>query len=197
MGRQDPRVDAYILKSAAFAQPILKHLRDTVHAASDEIDEDIKWSFPHFMYKGMLCGMAAFKEHCTFGFWKGSLVAGDTGKSAEAMGQFGCIQSVADLPSKKILIGFVRKAMALNDAGVTAARKPRAPRKPLAMPADFAAALKKNKRAQAAFGAFTPSHRREYVEWITEAKRDETRARRLKAALGQIAEGKPHNWKYM
>lgn len=198
MARIDPRIDAYIRKSADFAKPILTHLRDTLHAASPEIEEDMKWSFPHFMYKGMLCSMAAFKEHCAFGFWKGSLVIGKDAKSREAMGQFGCITKVSELPSKKILTSYIKKAMALNDAGVQAPRKAKAAApKNAAVPADLAAALKKNKKAQTTFDAFPPSHKRDYVEWITEAKRDDTRRRRLETAVAQMADGKPHNWKYM
>jgi uncharacterized protein YdeI (YjbR/CyaY-like superfamily) len=198
MARTDPRIDAYIKRSADFAKPILTHLRETVHAASPAIAEDMKWSFPHFMYKGMLCSMAAFKAHCAFGFWKGSLVIGKAGKSTEAMGQFGCITKVSELPSKKVLTGYVKKAMALNEAGVQVPRKAKAVSpKNVTVPADLAAALKNNKKAQATFDAFPPSHKRDYLEWITEAKRDDTRMRRLKTAVAQMAEGKPHNWKYM
>src|SRR5947199_741457 len=117
MARKDPRVDAYIAKAAPFAQPILTHLRGVVHSASPDIEEDMKWSHPHFMYKGMLAGMAAFKEHCAFGFWKGSMIVAKGGQSTDAMGQFGRIGSVKDLPSKKELAGFVKKAMKLNDEG--------------------------------------------------------------------------------
>jgi len=199
MGKRDPRVDAYIAKSAGFAQPILKHLRDAVHAASDEIDEDMKWSAPHFMYKGMLCGMAAFKQHCAFGFWKGKLVVADTGSSPdEAMGQFGCLTTVRDLPPKKTLIGYIKKAMALNDAGVKSPTRTKnaKPKPPVSVPDDLMSALRKNKKALTTFDGFSPSHRREYVEWITEAKRDETRQKRLATAIEWLAEGKSRNWKY-
>lgn len=197
MGTRDPRVDAYIAKSADFAQPILTTIRDTVHAACPDVVEEIKWSFPHFAYKGMLCSMASFKQHCAFGFWKGSLVLGGSAKEAEAMGQFGRLTKASDLPPKKTIVSYVTKAMALNDQGVKVEK--RAPRRATvdtAPPADLAAALKKNKKANAAFNALPPSHRREYIEWITEAKGAETRARRLAQSLEWMAEGKSRNWKY-
>ena len=184
MVTRDPRVDAYIAKSADFAQPILTTIRDTVHAACPDVVEEMKWSFPHFTYKGMLCSMASFKQHCAFGFWKGSLVLGGSAKEAEAMGQFGRLTKASELPSKKMLVGYIRKAMALNDQGVKMEKK--APRRATAgttPPADLAAAFKKNKKANAAFNALPPSHRREYIEWITGAKGAETRARRLAQSI--------------
>ena len=195
MATTDPRVDAYIAKSAEFARPILKHLRAAVHAASPEIEETLKWSMPHFMYKGMLCGMAAFKQHCSFGFWKGKLVAD---LSEEAMGQFGCITKVSDLPPKRALTAYVKKAMALNDAGVKSPTRVKSakPKAAVKVPDDLVAALKRNKKARATFEGFSPSHRREYVEWITEAKREETRAKRLATTLEWLAAGKSRNWKY-
>ena len=195
MGKRDPRVDDYIQRSAGFAKPILNSLRATVHAACPDVEEAMKWRFPHFLYKGMLCSMASFKEHCAFGFWKGSLLLGK-GASPEAMGQFGRITSVAELPSRKKLMGLVRKAMALNDEGTKVARAKR-PAAPFTVPAELTAALRRNKKAHAAFTAFPPSHRRDYVEWIVEAKGEETRNRRLKTAIQWMAEGKPRNWKYM
>ena len=199
MGTRDPRVDAYIAKAAPFAQPILAHLREVVHAACPECEEAMKWSMPHFMYKGMLAGMASFKEHATFGFWKGDLVVTKDGRVDErAMGQFGRITKLADLPSKKVLTGYVKTAMQLNDEGVKSPRMERkAPSKaPVVPPADLAAALKKNKKAGATYAAFTPGKRREYVEWITEAKTDATRQKRLAQAIEWMAEGKTRNWKY-
>ena len=199
MSKKDPRVEAYIRKSAPFAQPILKHLRAVVHAASPDIEEAMKWSFPHFMYKGMLCGMAAFKEHATFGFWKGSLIVDSAGKSAEeAMGQFGRLTSLRELPPKKVLVGYVREAMRLNDQGVQVpARTQRKTSRPVVVPPDLAAALAKSAKARTKFEAFSPTHRREYCEWIAGAKREETRASRLAKAIDWIGEGKPQNWKYM
>ena len=197
MGKKDARIDAYIAKSADFAKPILNHLRKLAHTAGPEVEETVKWSFPHFTYKGILFGMGAFKQHCTLGFWKGSLVA--VGKdSEEAMGQFGRITSLKDLPKDKIFVGYVKKAMELNDAGVKAPwrDKPKKKKQPLATPDYFLKAVKKNKKAWAAFEAFSPSKKREYVEWITEAKTDETRDSRLKTAVEWMARGKSRNWKY-
>ena len=197
MPTKDPRVDAYIAKSADFAKPILKHLRELVHRGCPAVVENLKWSMPHFDYKGMFCGMAAFNHHCTFGFWKGELIFGTRAAEEEAMGQFGRITSLAELPGDNILMGFIKKAAALNDAGV---KKPTPPRpkvkKPLVVPDYFSAALKKNKKGLATFEAFSYSHKKEYVEWITEAKREETRAQRLKTALEWLAQGKARNWKY-
>lgn len=199
MGSHDPRVDAYIADAAEFARPILEHLRATVHAACPSALETMKWRSPHFMYGGrLLCNMAAFKQHVAFGFWLGKLVA-TTGKDDQAMGQFGCITCIADLPSKKILASLVRKAMALNDAGVPSPSRARAakPRPPADVPQDLAAALVKNRNARATFDAFSNSKRRDYIEWITEAKGAPTRARRLAQTIEWLAEGKPRNWKYM
>jgi uncharacterized protein YdeI (YjbR/CyaY-like superfamily) len=191
----DPRVDAYIAKAAEFARPILNEIRTRVHDACPDVQETMKWSAPHFDYKGMMCGMAAFKEHCAFGFWKASLVV-EGAADGDAAGQFGRIRSVADLPSKPVMRAYIRKAMALNDSGTTVARQPKAAKKPIAVPADLTAALGKNKKARATFAAFSPSHRREYLEWITEAKSEDTRKRRLEQALQWMAEGKSRNWKY-
>jgi uncharacterized protein YdeI (YjbR/CyaY-like superfamily) len=199
MATKDPRIDAYIAKSADFAKPILKHLRAVVHAGCPQVEETIKWSMPHFDYKGVMCGIAAFKEHCAFGFWKADLIL-DRDRQAEksGMGSFGCIKSLADLPSEKTLIGYVKKAAALNEAGIKApGRTQPKKRKPIPVPADFAAALKRNTKARKTFQDFSPSHRREYLEWITEAKREETRKDRLAKTLKLLAEGKSRNWKYM
>ncbi|HEX8850387.1 MAG TPA: YdeI/OmpD-associated family protein [Gemmatimonadaceae bacterium] len=200
MGTRDPRIDAYIAKSADFAQPILEHIRDVVHAACPTVEETMKWSFPHFMYNGMLCSMAAFKQHCSLGFWKGALLF-DSARDREAMGQFGRITKIADLPPKKELMAYVKKAMKLNDEGakVPRIRKPGLSRRavPTEPPADLVAALEKNAKARATFEGFPPSHRREYIEWITEAKREETRQKRLAQTIEWLAEGKQRNWKYM
>jgi len=198
MGKRDVRVDAYISKAADFAKPILNQLREAVHASCPDVEEDMKWSFPHFMYKGMLCSMASFKEHAAFGFWKGSLIFGDQAKSGEAMGQLGRLTKPSDLPAKKVLAGYIKSAMALNDDGVKAARVPkRAAPKAVRVPEDLAAALKRNKNANATFEGFSPSHKREYIEWITEAKTAGTRARRLETAVEWMGEGKSRNWKYV
>lgn len=197
MGKKDPRVDTYIAHAQPFAQPILKHLRKQVHAACPNVEETMKWSMPHFDYKGVMAGMAGFKQHCTFGFWKHKLVVGNDRRSEEAMGQFGCITRLSDLPSDKVLAGYIKKAAKLNDNGVKVVRKPvskiKAPLKP---PAYFVAALKKNKQAKATYDSFSYSHKKEYLQWITEAKTEATRDRRLAQAIEWMAAGKARNWKY-
>ena len=192
MPKTDPRVDAYIDKAADFARPILVEIRARVHAACPDCEETMKWSAVSFQYKGMLCGMEAFKAHCMFGFWKAELVVGGNNPHA----RFRHLASVADLPSRKEMAGLIHKAMALNDQGVAVTRAPREKKAPARMPTAFADALKKNKKARSAFDAFSPSHRREYVEWITEAKRAETRSKRVETAIKWIADGKSRNWKY-
>jgi uncharacterized protein YdeI (YjbR/CyaY-like superfamily) len=191
MGMKDPRIDAYIAKSAGFAQPILNHLRELVHRGCPQVEETLKWSMPSFVYKGMLCQMAAFKQHATFGFWKHELVVGKTSEK-EGMGQFGRITSLKELPAEKVLLGYIHKAAALNEAGIKAPAHTRA--KPgetreLAVPDYLVAALKKNKPAQVNFEKFSYSHKKEYVEWLNGAKREETRQKRLQTALAWIAEG--------
>ncbi len=195
MGAKDPRVNAYIAKSADFAKPILKRLRADVRSTCPAVTEEMKWSSPHFNYKGMFCMMAGFKQHCIFGFWKHKLVVGPDAPG-NAWARFQHITTVDDLPSSKAMAGYLKKAMRLNDKGITIERKPRSAAKPVRVPADLAAALKKHAKARSAFAAFSPSHKREYVEWITEAKSADTRARRLAQAIEWIAEGKSRNWKY-
>lgn len=199
MGSKDLRVDAYIAKSADFAKPILKHFRKIVHAGRPKVEETIKWQLPHFDYKGVMCGMAAFKQHCAFGFWKEALIL-DRDKAAEktAMGSFGHITSRADLPNEKTLMQYVKKAAALNEAGIKAPGRTQPKKKqPLSIPDYFSAALKKNAKARKTFENFAPSKRREYLEWVTEAKREETRNERLATSIEWLAEGKPRSWKYM
>lgn len=198
MGTQDDRVDAYIAKSPDFARPILVHLRDVVHTACPDVEEAVKWSSPHFLYKGMLCHMASFKEHCAFGFWKGALIVETGGDEVEkAMGQFGRITKLSDLPPKKVLAGYIKKAIELNEAGVKSPTrsKPKVAEEPV-IPDDLTNALRGREKARQAFEAFSPSHRREYVEWITEAKTEPTRLRRIETTLEWLAEGKSRNWKY-
>jgi len=196
MPTTDPRVDEYIANAAEFAQPILSHLREVIHAACPEVKETIKWSMPNFDYHGIMCNMAAFKQHCAFGFWKAELLLADEGdKGKEAMGQFGRITSVKDLPSKKVLTAYVKKAMKLNEAGVKVAKPKAAPRE-LAVPDYFIAALEANPAAYEVFNNFSPSARREYCEWLTEAKTEATRDKRMAQAVEWIAEGKKRNWKY-
>jgi uncharacterized protein YdeI (YjbR/CyaY-like superfamily) len=195
MPKTDPRVDAYIGAAPDFAQPILAHLRALVHRACPDVEETLKWRMPTFMYHGILCGMAAFKQHVSFGFWKHSLVIGE-GIERDGMGSFGKVAKLSELPAKRELVTYVKRAMQLNQSGTKAQRMPRQ-RAPLAVPADLMAALKKNRKAAATFAAFSPSCRREYVEWITEAKRAETRNKRLAQAVEWMAEGKVRNWKYL
>lgn len=152
---------------------------------------------PHFDYKGVLCGMAAFKEHCTFGFWKGSLIFGEEQAANEnAMGHFGRITRLADLPPADVLIGYVRNAVELNEAGVKSPARQKQTKAPLTTPDYFTAAVRGNKRAQKTFDSFSPTQQREYVEWVTGAKRVETREQRLATALEWMAEGKTRHWKY-
>ena len=196
MARKDPRVDAYIAKAQPFAQPLLKQLRAAVRAACPPVEETIKWGMPSFEYQGPMCGMAAFNEYVTFGFWKHSLLTGRLPtKESNAMSYYGKLRSVADLPPRATLIRTIREAMDLNEKNIKVARK--ITKKPaLKVPAYFTAVLRTNARALAAFQAFPPSHQREYVEWVDEAKREETRARRLETAIEWIAKGKSRNWKY-
>lgn len=196
MGRRDARVDAYIAKSAGFARPILEHLREVVHEACPEAEETLKWGMPHFVHEGILCHMASFRAHCAFGFYKSALLFDDTPKQKEAMGNMGRITSVADLPSRKALVRLVKAARRLNVEGIPAPRARTAPKPPVEPPADLLAALASNAKARATFEGFPPSHRREYVEWIAEAKQEATRQRRLAQAIEWMAEGKSRNWKY-
>lgn len=198
MSSRDPRIDAYIARSAEFARPILEHLRAVVHAACPEVEESLKWNFPHFGYKGaMMCSMAAFKQHCSFGFWLYKRVVGGDGE--DGMGQFGKLASLKDLPSKKELTAYIRKAMALNEAGVKLAHPKAAPKPAPILPDDFASLLaqKKHAAARQIYAGFSPSAQREYVDWIAEAKTDATRQKRIATALEWLAEGKPRNWKYL
>ena len=194
---RDPRIDAYIERAAPFARPILAHARALVHQACPQVEETIKWGMPTFVHAGgILCGMAAFKQHASFGFWKHALVVGE-GEPRDGMGSYGKMLSLDDFPAKKIVLAHIRKAMKLNEDGVKmpAARKA-ASKLPPEMPEDLVAALNKDNAAKATFDAFPPSCRREYIEWIVEAKREETRAKRLAQAVEWLAEGKRRNWKY-
>ena len=196
-------MDAYIARSADFAKPVLNHIRKLVHAACPDVEETLKWSMPFFMHRGILCSMAAFKNHCTFGFWKRSLIfpkgraAGN--KQDEAMGQFGRISAISDLPKEKVLIGYIKRAARLNETGTNPPPIPRHKpklRKELAVPTDLMSTLRENKKALAAFENFSYSHKKEYVEWITEAKTEATRTKRLETAVEWMTEGKSRHWKY-
>jgi uncharacterized protein YdeI (YjbR/CyaY-like superfamily) len=191
MPRRDPRVDAYIAKSADFARPVLNRIRQLVHAECPGVTETLKWNSPFFEHQGILIAMPAFRQHCALIFWKGKLFL-----SNDQRKKFRRIAASTDLPGDKILAGHIRKAVELNEAGVKAPRPGRKSKKAVVMPDYFLAALKKNRKALAAFGNFSPSHKREYVNWIAEAKREETRARRMRIAIEQMAKGKSRNWKY-
>jgi uncharacterized protein YdeI (YjbR/CyaY-like superfamily) len=192
----DPRIDAYIARQADFARPILQHLRRVVHAAVPEVEEDIKWSMPAFLLNGRpLANMAAFKAHASFGLWQASAVLGDTGSAREAMGQFGRLADVADLPPEEALTAILRRAAEVAREGPKP--RPKKPPKPeLPTPDDLRDALAATPSAAATFDAFPPGCRREYVEWVTEAKRPETRAKRIAQTIEWVAEGKKRNWKY-
>jgi uncharacterized protein YdeI (YjbR/CyaY-like superfamily) len=202
----NPKVDAYINKAKPFAQPILEHLRSLVHKACPGVEETIKWSRPFFEYKGAILGnMSAFKEHCSFGFWGeeiGAVLREANAVRPDAMGSLGRIASVKDLPPDKQILAWIRQATAFIDSGnytspVAARHKVvKAPKSAPEPPEGFTAALKKDKKASAAYAAFSPSCKREYVEWIAEAKRPETRDKRIATAIEWIAEGKQRHWKY-
>ena len=202
MEKFDTRVDTYIEKSADFAKPILNHLRDLIHKASPEINETIKWSFPHFDYKGTVCSMASFKQHCAFGFWKSTLLPDPENllksEVQSAMGQFGRITSLEDLPAEEVMIQYIRNAVILNETGVkvTPTKKPKAPLADIVVPDYLLTALSKNPLAQSAFQGFSNSHKKEYLDWFAEAKTKETREKRITTALLWLSEGKSRNWKY-
>jgi uncharacterized protein YdeI (YjbR/CyaY-like superfamily) len=194
----DPRVDAYIERSADFAKPILKHIRKLVHKAAPEIKETMKWSFPHFDQKGTVCSMAAFKQHCAFGFWKQSLLESKAFTAEKtAMGSFGRLTSVKDLPDEKTMLKLIRDAVRLNEAGLKVPRNRKfEAKKELVIPNDLLEGLAHNEVAAATFENFPYSCKREYIEWITEAKTEPTRNKRLLTTLDWLAEGKRRNWKY-
>lgn len=206
MGKKDPRVDAYIAKSADFAKPILTHLRELIHETCPTVEETTKWSFPHFLYKGpsdrsarILCSMASFKQHCAFGFWYLAMSDSGSGKAdnGPAMGQYGRITGLGDLPKDKAIIQQIKEAIKVHDAGVKPIPSARpAEKKELEIPNYFTAALKKNKKALAAFDEFNYSSKKEYLEWVVEAKTEETRKKRLETAIEWISEGKTRHWKY-
>lgn len=196
MPTTDKRVDAYIEKSQDFAKPILKHLRKLVHDACPHVTETLKWSMPSFEYKGILCGFAAFKQHCTFGFWKESLMKEAKFPEKNAMGSFGRITSLKDLPSDATMKKLIKEAVRLNDEGVKVKKKKSKVKKEVVLPDVLLEALACNETAAETFNNFPPSCKREYVEWITEAKTDATRDKRLATTVEWLSEGKRRNWKY-
>ena len=204
MPQTDARVDAYIAKSADFAQPILTHLRKLIHAACPEVEETIKWSFPNFVYRGaVMCNMASFKEHCSFGFWRASLIEDTENILAVSdrisMGHLGKITGLRDLPKDTVLTKYIKAAMKLHDEGIKPPARAKASekeKKELETPDYFMAELSKNPSAKQQFYAFSYSNRKEYIEWLTEAKTEATRNKRMATAIEWIAEGKSRNWKY-
>jgi uncharacterized protein YdeI (YjbR/CyaY-like superfamily) len=203
MTTTDKKIDAYIMKSADFAKPILIHIREQVHKACPDVEEGMKWSFPHFMYKdSILCSMASFKHHCAFGFWLGAVMEDPnkilrSGENKTAMGHLGQLTSLKDLPSDKVLKAYIKEAMSLIDKGVKLEKKPSAEtKKELKVPTYFMNALKKNKKALNTFEKFSNTNKKEYVEWIDGAKTEETRESRLETALEWMSEGKIRHWKY-
>jgi uncharacterized protein YdeI (YjbR/CyaY-like superfamily) len=200
--RRITAVDEYIANAATFAQPILRHLREVVHEGAPGVEERIKWSRPFFMYRGIILGnMAAFKAHCSLGLWGpeiASLLREEGAASGEAMGTFGKIHSLEDLPATKDLLRYVRQAAKQVDDGVRVKNyvRPRVAKAEQPVPEALQRALAKNKLAAERFAAMTPGCRREYSTWIHEAKREETRERRVATALKWISEGKSRNWRY-
>lgn len=200
MATKDPRVDAYIEDAGAFARPILTHLRKLIHQGCPDAKETIKWGSPFFEYKGVLCGLAAFKAHCSLFFWRDIDVSQwlpKTNTAGAGMGQFGKLSSLAELPKDSVILTCMRAAVEQRNSPKSKAKRARQPGKELPVPDDLKKALAKNKKAAETFKAFAPSHRREYIDWITEAKRPETREQRVQTTVGWVAEGKQRNWKYM
>lgn len=202
--KKDKRIDDYIKRAKPFARPVLNHLRELVHQACPEVSETIKWGMPSFEHQGPMFGFAAFNQHCAVGFWKASLMKDPqkilTTRQEEksAMGNLGSIKSLDDLPSDKVMLAYIREAVRLNEEGVKLVRKKPAGRKELVIPKELTDALSQpnNKKAKAVFNAFSDSHKREYAEWISEAKTEVTREKRLLTTIEWLEEGKARNWKY-
>ena len=204
MPSKDKRIDTYIEKAQPFSQPIMKKLRAVVHKACPDVTETIKWGMPSFEYKGPMFGFAAFKHHCVAGFWKHTLLKDPKGylgersaQGGDAMGNLGRLTSVKDLPPEKVMIGFIRQAAKLNDEGIKVPKKKPVAKKALVIPSELKSSLAANKKAKETFQNFSPSQQREYAEWISEAKTEDTRIKRLETAVDWMAEGKTRHWKYM
>ncbi|WP_029288828.1 YdeI family protein [Pedobacter sp. R20-19] len=193
------QVDQYIIKSAPFAIPILDHLRNLVHQADARIEEKIKWGMPFFDFKGPVCHMAAFKNHCAFGFWKGALIEDEFNifkERTNAMGMLGKIKSFADLPADEILIAYIQQAIQLNEDGIKLPAKPKASPQPLVIPQYFIDALQEDFVAMDVFQNFSISNKKDYIIWLEEAKTESTRQKRLATAIEWMSEGKTRMWKY-
>jgi uncharacterized protein YdeI (YjbR/CyaY-like superfamily) len=204
MSLKDKRIDSYIGKSQPFSKPIMTKLRDLVHKACPGVTETIKWGMPSFEYKGPMFGFAAFKEHCVAGFWKHALINDPKGylgkrsaQGGEAMGNLGRMTSTRDLPPDRVMIDFMKQAVKLNEEGIKVPKKKPAVKKELLVPAELKSALAANKKARTTFENFSPSQKREYTEWISEAKTEDTKIKRLETAIDWMAEGKIRHWKYM
>ena len=199
MSNKDKRIDDYIARSADFAKPVLRHLRKLIHEACPDVEETMKWSMPFFDYKGPLCNLASFKQHCAFGFWKAALMT-DAKQMKEnnkgAMGVLGKLTSLQDLPQDSQIKTWIKEAASLNTDGVKAPEKKTKEKKEIEMPESFKKALSKNKKASATYEGFSPSHKYEYLEWITEAKTEDTRNKRIDTAIEWLTEGKSRHWKY-
>lgn len=197
----NPKVDAYIDRSADFAKPILTHLRKIIHQTNPRIEETIKWGFPNFEYKGIVCSMASFKHHCSFSFWKASVMKDPhrilSAIGETAMGHFGKITSLEDLPANDLLLEYIREAVRLNEEGVKVPKPPQAAARKVEVPQYLSDALKSNAAAKTTFENFSPSNKKEYVEWLEEAKTEATREKRLETAIEWMADGKIKNWKYV
>ncbi|MEO5571653.1 MAG: YdeI/OmpD-associated family protein [Bacteroidia bacterium] len=205
MATKDKRIDAYIAKAQPFAQPVMKKLRELVHKACPEVTETIKWGMPSFEYKGPMFGFAAFKAHCVGGFWKSKLLKekdpnnylGERkNQGGEAMGNLGRMTSIKDLPPDKAFIDFIKQHMKLNDEGIKVEKKPK-PKKELVVPKELTEAISKNKKAKETFENFSSSNKREYADWIIDAKSEATKSKRLAEAVQWLSEGKPRLWKYL
>ncbi len=196
MPQTDARIDAYIEKSNDFAKPVLTHLRKLIHGACPDVTETLKWSMPSFEYKGIVCGFAAFKEHCTFMFWKEALLKEVEFRVKNAMGSFGRIRSLKDLPDDATLTKLVKEAVRLNEEGIKAPKKAMAEKKPLVVPDVLLEALAQNEKAAETFDNFSASCKREYAEWIADAKTEATRDKRIATTIEWLSEGKRRNWKY-
>jgi len=204
MPEKDKRIDVYIDNAEPFAKPVLKKLRELIHKGNPETKETIKWGMPFFEYKGPLCNFASFKKHATFSFWKYKFIKDPKGylqdisnKGGDAMGNLGRITGLKDLPPDNVIIGFIKQAKKLNDDGIKSPSKTKISKKELEIPDYFIKALKRNKQAEITFNGFPYSHKKEYVEWITDAKTDATRLKRINTAIEWMTEGKSRNWKYM
>jgi len=201
MGKKIKEIDAFIQKSAEFAQPILIHLRKLIHDNCPDIVEKIKWGMPHFEYKAeTLCYMSAFKKHCVFGFYKASLMKNpilmQQAQAETAMGNLGRITSLKDLPSDNKMKTWIREAMSLTDKGIKLPPRKKTDASGIEVPEDFQKLLQKNKTAKANFTKMPPSHKKEYIGWITEAKTTPTREKRILTSLEWLSENKSRNWKY-